>query len=333
MADLTTTYLGLALENPIIAGASILTQNMDSIRKIEDSGAAALVVASLFEEQIQLDHLKMSEDIAQYEDWHAEMTSIFPQLEHSGPESHLMWVRRAKEAVDIPVIASLNAVNKDTWVEWAKRLADTGVDALELNFFALPKDFDVSAEEIEAAQIDALREVKKSVKIPISVKLSPYYTSPLQFIKRLDEIGVNGVVLFNRFFQPKIDIVNEQNDLSFNLSSENDHRIALRFAGILHGHVKASVCANNGIHTSTNVIELLLAGADAVQVVSTLFMNSISHIGTMLGEIEEWMKHKEYQKVSDFRGKLSKDKNPDDWAFTRGQYVMTLLKAKDYLRK
>lgn len=333
MADLTTTYMGLALENPIIAGASILTQNMDSIRKIEDSGAGALVIASLFEEQIQLDHLKMSEDIAQYDDWHAEMTSIFPHVEHSGPESHLMWVRRAKEAVDIPVIASLNAVEKDTWVEWAKRLADTGVDGLELNFFSLPKDFDLSSGEIEAAQIDALREVKKSVSVPISVKLSPYYTSPLHFIKRLDEVGVNGVVLFNRFFQPKIDITGERNDLSFNLSSENDHRIALRFAGILHGKIKASICANNGIHTSANVIELLLAGADVVQVVSTLFMNSIAHIGTMVRELDGWMEQKGYGKLSDFRGKMSKDRNPDDWAFTRGQYVMTLLKAKEYLQK
>lgn len=329
----TTTYMGLALENPIIAGASILTQNMESIRKIEDSGAGALVVASLFEEQIQLDHLKMSEDIAQYDDWHAEMTSIFPQLEHSGPEAHLLLVRRAKEAVDIPVIASLNAVNKDTWVEWARRLADTGADGLELNFFALPKAFDVSAQEIEDAQVDALREVRKSVKIPISVKLSPYYTSPLNFIKRLDDIGVNGFVLFNRYFQPKIDIVGERNDLSFNLSSENDHRIALRFAGILYGHIKASICANNGIHTSTNVIELLLAGADVVQVVSTLFTNSIGHIATMVSEIEDWMERKEYRTIADFKGKMSKDKNPDDWAYTRGQYVMTLLKAKDYIRK
>ena len=333
MADLTTTYMGLALENPIIAGASILTQNMDSIRKIEDSGAGALVIASLFEEQIQLDHLKMSEDIAQYDDWHAEMTSIFPQLEHSGPDSHLMWVRRAKEAVDIPVIASLNAVNKDTWVEWAKRLAETGVDGLELNFFALPKDFDLSAADIENAQIEAVREVRKSVKIPISVKLSPYYTSPLNFIKKLDEVGVNGFVLFNRYFQPKIDVATEHNDLSFNLSSENDHRIALRFAGILHGHIKASICANNGIHTSQNAIELLLAGADVVQVVSTLFRNSIEYIGTMVSEIEDWMNNKEYQNIADFKGKMSKDKNPDDWAYTRGQYVMTLLKAKDYLRK
>ena len=332
MADLTTSYMGLALENPIIAGASSLTQNVDSIRKLEDAGAAALVISSLFEEQIQLDHLKMSEDIAQYDDWHAEMTSVFPRLEHSGPDSHLMWVRRAKEAVDIPVIASLNAIHAATWVEWAKRLADTGVDALELNFFALPREFDARSEEIEDQQVEALEGVKRQVAIPISVKLSPYYTSPLHFIRRLDAIGVDGFVLFNRFFQPKIDIDAERNDLSFNLSSENDHRISLRFAGILYGKIKASICASNGIHTAENAIELLLAGADVVQVVSTLFKNSVGYLRTMAEEIERWMDKKGYAGIEDFRGKMSKEKNPDDWAYTRGQYVMTLLRAQDYLK-
>lgn len=332
MADLTTSYMGLALENPIIAGASSLTQNVDTIRKLEDAGAAALVISSLFEEQIQLDSLKLSEDIAQFEDWHAEMTSVFPRLEHSGPDAHLMWVRRAKEAVDIPVIASLNAVYLDTWVEWAMRLAETGVDGLELNFFALPKDFDRSAEAIESEQAEAVAEVKKAVGIPISVKLSPYYTSPLQFIKRLDATGVDGFVLFNRFFQPRIDVETEANDLSFNLSSENDHRIALRFAGILYGKIRASICASNGIHSSANVLELLLAGADAVQVVSTLFKNPITYIRTMTDEIERWMDSRGYGLIKDFKGKMSKDRNPDDWAYNRGQYVMTLLHAKEYLK-
>lgn len=332
MADLTTSYMGLALENPIIAGASSLTQNVDTIRKLEDGGAAALVISSLFEEQIQLDSLKLSEDIAQFEDWHAEMTSVFPRLEHSGPDAHLMWVRRAKEAVDIPVIASLNAVYLDTWVEWAKRLAETGVDGLELNFFALPKDFERSAEAIEAEQAEAVAAVKKAVRIPVAVKLSPYYTSPLHFIKRLDSTGVDGFVLFNRFFQPRIDVENEANDLSFNLSSENDHRIALRFTGILHGKIRASICASNGIHSSGNIIELLLAGADAVQVVSTLFKNPISYIRTMTDEIERWMDNRGYGLIKDFKGKMSKDRNPDDWAYNRGQYVMTLLHAKEYLK-
>jgi dihydroorotate dehydrogenase (fumarate) len=333
MANMTTRYMGLALENPIIAGASTLTQNLDTIRKLEDSGAAAVVIASLFEEQIQLDSLKLTEDLAAYDDRHAEMTSIYPRIDHAGPDAHLMWVRRAKEAVDIPVIASLNAVTAETWVEWAQRLAETGVDGLELNFFALPKDFDVDSEQIENAQVEALKSVRAKVSLPISVKLSPFYTSPLRFIRRLDEIGVNGLVLFNRFFQPKIDVERERSDLSFNLSNDNDHRLALRFAGILSGKIDASICASNGVHTAHNVLEMLLAGADAVQVVSTLFRNSVAYLSTMLEEIQRWMESRGYTALADFRGKLSKANNPDGWAYTRGQYVMTLLRAKDYLKR
>jgi len=333
MADLSTSYMGIALENPVVAGASTLTSNMDSIRKLEDAGAGALVTSSLFEEQIQLDHLKMSEDMAKYDDWSAEMTSIFPKLEHSGPDAHLTWVRRAKEAVDIPVIASLNAVNRTTWVDWAEKLAQTGVDGLELNFYATPKDWNARSEGIEEEQVEAVKEVKRRVKIPVAVKLSPFYTSPLSFIRALDEVGVDGLVLFNRLFQPKIDIESERSDLSFNLSSENEHRLALRFAGILHGEVKASVCASGGIQSAANIIELLLAGADIVQVASVLFMKTASYLGTMLEEIEGWMERKGYTSVAEYRGKLDKRHNPDDWAYNRGQYVMTLLNAKEYLQR
>ncbi len=333
MADLSTSYMGIALENPVVAGASTLTSNMDSIRKLEDAGAGALVTNSLFEEQIQLDHLKMSEDLAKYDDWSAEMTSIFPKLEHSGPEAHLAWVQRAKEAVDIPIIASLNAVNRTTWVDWAEKLAQTGVDGLELNFYATPKDWNARSESIEEEQVEAVKEVKQRVKIPVAVKLSPYYTSPLSFIRALDKVGVNGLVLFNRLFQPKIDIETERSDLSFNLSSENEHRLALRFAGILHGEVKASVCASGGIQSASNIIELLLAGADTVQIASVLFMRSVGYLGTMIEEIEGWMERKGYASVSEFRGRLDKSHNPDDWAYNRGQYVMTLLNAKEYLQR
>lgn len=333
MADLTASYMGIALENPIIVGASTLTSNMDTIRKLEDAGAGALVTNSLFEEQIQLDHLKMSEDLAKYDDWHAEMTSIFPKLEHSGPDAHLMWVRRAKEAVDIPVFASLNAVNRATWAEWAEKLAQTGVDGLELNFYASPKDWSASPQSIEEEQLQAVREVKKRVNIPVSVKLSPYYTSPLSFVRALDGAGTDGLVLFNRLFQPKIDVDNERSDLSFNLSSENEHRLALRFAGILHGKVKASVCASGGIQSASNIIELLLAGADVVQVVSALFQRSIGFLTTMIEEIDGWMERKGYNSLADFRGKLDREHNPDDWAYNRGQYVMTLLNAAEYLKR
>ena len=333
MADLGAKYLGLELKNPIIAGASALTSNMQTITRIADAGAGALVVASLFEEQVQLSQYQLEEELHQNDNLNAEMTNMFPSVEHAGPEEHLSWVRQAKESVDIPVIASLNAVNRETWVEYAKKLEATGVDALELNFYSMPLDYAVDAGSVEDEHVETLKEIKAAVALPISVKLSSFYTSPLNFIKRLDEVGVDGFVLFNRLFQPKVNIQTEANDLSFNLSVENDHRLALRYAGMLHGEITGSICANNGIHTSGNVVETILAGADVVQLVSTLFRNKIEHIETMVTELSAWMEKKSYASLSDFRGKLSKKNNPDPWAYTRAKYVKVLRSPGQYMVK
>ena len=333
MADLKTRYLGMELKNPVIAGASVLTSNMKTIKKIEESGAAALVISSLFEEQIQISSARLEADLEQYDDLTAEMITVFPKIEHAGASEHLMWVRRAKESLEIPVIASLNAVNRETWVEYAGQLADCGVDALELNFYSLPKDFDRSAADIEKEQIDTLAEVKSKIRIPIAVKLSSFYTSPLHFIKELDKVGVDGFVLFNRLFQPKINIEKETNDLAFNLSNPSDHRMALRFAGLLYGKIGGSICANNGIHTAEHAVEVMLAGADAVQVVSTLFKNKIGYLGTMAAQIGEWMDSRGYAKVDDFRGNMSSERNPDPWAYNRGQYIKVLQRPGLYMQK
>jgi dihydroorotate dehydrogenase (fumarate) len=333
MADLRCKYLGLELKNPVVAGASALTKNIQTIKRIEEAGAAALVITSLFEEQVQLSNYQLDEALQANDDSFAEMTSMFPSVEHAGPQEHLMWVKRAKEAVDIPVIASLNAVNKETWIEYAKKLEDTGVDALELNFYSLPLDFDRDAAAVETDQIEILANIKKSVKIPISVKISSFFTSPLNFIKRLDGVGVDGFVLFNRLFHPKINIEGESNDLSFNLSTPNDHRLPLRFAGMLHGNLGGDVCASNGIHTSVEAIEVLLAGAQVFQMVSTLFKNKIEYIEVVLEEIADWMGTKGYASIEDFRGKMSKDNNPDPWAYTRAKYVKVLRQAGQYMVK
>ena len=333
MADLRCKYLGLELKNPVVAGASALTKNIQTIKRIEEAGAAALVITSLFEEQVQLSNYQLDEALQANDDSFAEMTSMFPSVEHAGPQDHLMWVKRAKEAVDIPVIASLNAVNKETWIEYAKKLEDTGVDALELNFYSLPLDFDRDAAAVETDQIEILANIKKSVKIPISVKISSFFTSPLNFIKRLDGVGVDGFVLFNRLFHPKINIEGESNDLSFNLSTPNDHRLPLRFAGMLHGNINGDVCASNGIHTSVEAIEVLLAGAQVFQMVSTLFKNKIEYIEVVLEEIADWMGTKGYASIEDFRGKMSKDNNPDPWAYTRAKYVKVLRQAGQYMVK
>lgn len=333
MANLQSSYMGIDVRSPLIVGACSLTAHMESIKRVADMGAGALVIKSLFEEEIQLEKYKMEEDIEMYDDWHAEMTDIFPDMEHSGPEEHLMWVRKAKEAVDIPVIASLNALSHQTWVDWSKRLEETGVDGLELNFFSIPVDFDQSAEEIEAAQLKALKEIKKNVKIPVSVKLSQFYTSPLDIVRKMDKAGVDGFVLFNRLFHPSFNIEKETMRYPFNLSVPEDHRLPLRFTGLLSGQIKGSICTSNGIHSGKDAVEVLLAGANVFQVVSTLYRNSPKVIPQILKEIEEWMDQKGYKSVDDFRAKLSADKNPDRFAYRRAQYVKMLLHADDYVKR
>jgi len=332
MTDLKTNYMGIELKNPIIAGASSLTSHMDSIRKVEDAGVGALVIKSLFEEQIQLESYKMKEDLHKDDDLYAEMLSIFPDLEHAGPDDHLHWVRKAKEETSIPVIASLNAVNRQTWIEYAQKLEETGVDGLELNFYRLPIEFDVDARTVEKEQVDAVTEVVQNVDIPVSVKLSPYYTSPLYFIKQLDKVGVKGFVLFNRLFQPSININREENDYSLNLSNSNDYRLALRFSGLLHEQINGSICASNGVNSTENLIKVLLAGADAVQMVSALYSHSIVIVPKILGELKEWMGDKNYSTLKDFRGKLSYAKNSKPEVYTRAQYAKALLHPEKYIQ-
>ena len=330
MATLTTHFMGLALTNPIIAGSCDLTSNVDSIKRIEQAGAGALVLKSLFEEQIQLERFRLEEDMHADDNLYSEMTSIFPKMEHAGPKEHLMWVKKAKAAVRIPVIASLNAVNPATWVEYARLLADQGVDALELNFFATPRDFDVEAARIEEEQIEAVQAIRQAVAIPLAVKLSLFYSNPLHFISRLDKEGVNGLVLFNRFFQPDINPDDESMVLPFNFSEQVDSRLPLRFAGLLHGKVKADVCATTGIMTGKDVARMILAGASAVQVVTALYKNGVKSLASMSDELSRWMDAKSYADTGSFRGKLSAQKAKDPWIYTRAQYAKMLLSPKEF---
>ena len=332
MANLQTSYMGIELKNPIVAGASELTRNIESIKKLEEAGAAALVTKSLFEEQVQLERFKLEEQATMYDDRHAQMTSLFPQMDHSGPQEHLMWVKKSKEAVSIPVIGSLNCVNHDTWVEYAKMMQDTGVDGLELNFYASPRDIAASGVSVEDEQVAAAEAVVKAVSIPVGVKLSVFYSNPLNVISRFDGVGVKGAVLFNRLFQPDIDVDKEKNTLPFNLSSNIDSRLPLRFAGLLYGDIQADVCSSTGIFDGKDVVKMLLAGAQCVQVVSTLFVNKMTHIQPMLKDIESWMDGKGYAGLADFRGKMSKKKSKDPWTYERAQYVKLLFEAETIIK-
>ena len=329
MANLKTTYMGLELKNPFIAGASGHTANLDLIKQLEEAGAAAIVTASLFEEQIQYERFRLEEDLHRFDNLYAEMTDFFPQVKHAGPKEHLAWVKKAKQGVGIPVIASLNAVNRKIWSEWAVQLEDTGADGLELNFYATPSSFDQSSMDVEQEQIEILGEIKNKVKVPVSVKLSPFYSNPLHFIKKLDEVGVKGFVLFNRLFQPDIDVENETNLYRHNLSTEVEQEAPLRYAGLLHGNIRGDVCANSGILSGKDAVKLILAGASCVQVVSTLYKNKISSLPNLIKEAESWMDGKGYKDLEAFRGKMSAKNNSDPGFYRRAQYVKHLIKA-DY---
>jgi dihydroorotate dehydrogenase (fumarate) len=333
MADLTTKYMGLNLKNPIIVGASNLVQNLSMIKKIEEAGASAIVYKSLFEEQIELERLQLSEELNQYNERHAEMISLFPDIEHAGPTEHLMNLRKTVEAVNIPVIASLNCMFEDTWVEYAKAIEQTGVNGIELNFYAVPGDFKKEEKAIINEQLDIINQVKKNLKIPVSVKLSPFYTNVLNVIQVMYYEGVDGFVLFNRLFQPDVDIEKEEHHFPYNLSHEDDNRMALRFAGLLYGEIRGSICSNTGILSGGDVVKMLLAGADCVQVVSTIYKNGAEQITKMLVEIDEWMERKNYGKIEDFKGKLSRKSLKDPFVYKRAQYIDILMKSEEIFKK
>jgi dihydroorotate dehydrogenase (fumarate) len=333
MINLKTKYLGIELKNPLVVGASYLVSNTDNLKQIEDAGAAAIVYKSLFEEQIQLERVQMDNDLDEYNDRNAEMVTLFPHVEHAGPEEHLHNIRKAKESVSIPVFASLNAVYMQTWVEYAKLLEQAGVDGLELNFYSVPKKTDITGSAIEKQQIEVLTELKKTVKIPISVKLSPYYSNTLNFISELEKTGVNGLVLFNRFYQPDIDIDAISHVAGHATSSSDESKLAMRYAGLLYGNVKSTIIGNSGIHQGSDIIKLILAGADAVQVVSTIYQHKIPHITKMLKDVEAWMYEKHFNTLADFKGKLSQKNTNDPFVYQRAQYIDLLLKSGDLFNK
>lgn len=333
MADLSVTYMGIKLKNPLILGASNLVTKPDVIKQIEEAGIGAIVYRSLFEEQIQLENLQMDEELSEYENRNAEMTNLFPGLEHAGPKEHLYNVEKLVKSVDVPVFASLNAIYEPTWVEYAKELEKTGVAGLEINLYAVPGYFEVEGASIEEKQVQVVKAVKQAVSIPVSVKISLFYTNPLNFIKKVDEAGADGYVLFNRFFQPEIDIEKEEYFYPWELSNPKDHMVGLRYAGLLHGNVDGSVCVSRGIYDGNDVIKMILAGADVVQMVSTIYRNSPSVVSDILIDLNRWMDDKGYKSLDDFRGKLSRKNLKDPFTYQRAQYVDILMKSEAIFKK
>jgi dihydroorotate dehydrogenase (fumarate) len=323
--DLSTTYMGMKLKNPVVPSASPLSKDLGNIRRMEDAGASAIVIYSLFEEQITHESMQMYYHMTHGTESFSEALSYFVDMQkyNYGPEEYLEHIRRAREAVNIPIIASLNGASNNGWVQYAKKIQETGVAGLELNMYYVAADPNETSEHLEERYLNIVRSIK-NLKIPIAVKLSPFFTSFSHMAKRLDDAGANALVLFNRFYQPDIDLEKLEVVPNVKLSTPQAMRLPLRWVAILHGKIKASLAATGGIHTHLDAIKMLMAGADVTMVCSTLLQNGIGRVSEILRGMEEWMKEHEYESVEQMKGSMSQKSVADPAAFERANYMKAL---------
>jgi dihydroorotate dehydrogenase (fumarate) len=328
--DLTTRYLGLKLKNPIVPSASPLSYTIDGMKQLEDAGASAIVMYSVFEEQIAHETSELLHYLSQGTESYSEAISYFPDVQqyNTGPDEYLELIKKAKEALEIPVIGSLNGVSVGGWTDYAKKIQDAGADALELNVYYIPTDIKVPGTEIEHQYIELLKSIKKSIRIPVAVKLSPYFSAMANMAKNLDNAGADALVLFNRFYQPDIDLETLEISPCVNLSSSQEMRLPLRWIAILYGHVKANLAATSGIHDAEGVLKMLMAGADVTMMCSALLKHGPDHIKKVLRDMEKWMTENEYNSVSQMKGSLSQKSVADPAAFERANYMKSLYSYK-----
>jgi len=324
--DLSTRYLGLELENPFVVGASPLADDVDAARRLEDAGASAIVMRSLFEEQIVREQVAAFLHTEMHGESFAEAVSYFPSPSRFvfGPEEYLDHLRRLKEALGIPVIASLNGSSPGGWMDYPPLMEKMGADAIEINLYPLALDPEVSGAALEESSLQAIREVRRAVRIPVAVKLSPFYSSLAHFGRRLDLEGVNGLVLFNRFYQPDIDVENLQVRESLQLSSASELPLRLRWVAALCGKIKASLAVTGGVHNATDVVKSVMAGADAVQLVSALLRHGPARLKGLRAELEQWLAEHEWNGLRDMRGNMSLIRCPDPGVYERANYMMIL---------
>ncbi len=325
MADLRTSYMGIALKNPIIVGSSPLSTRVGTVQAMEASGAAAVVLKSLFEEQVRIDAAAFERDLAEHDETSAEAISMFPHLEHAGTRTHVYWVSEARKAVKIPLIASINCVTKVEWAEYAKALEGAGVDGIELNLYSAVNDLGVTAADIENRELEILNEVRNAVRIPIGIKLHPFYTNLLNVVSRFEEAGADGFVMFNRLFQPDIDVDAEVKKARYLETDSRDSLLPMRWIALLTNRLRAGIAASTGISSGRDMAKMILAGARATQVVGAIIREKPAHIGKMLDELRAWMDSHGYANIEDFRGKLARLNPNDTWGFTTSQYVEGLL--------
>jgi dihydroorotate dehydrogenase (fumarate) len=328
--DLSTTYLGLKLKNPIVPSASPLSKSIDKIKEMEDAGASAIVMYSLFEEQLTHEALELHHYTSITKDQNAEATSYFPEADeyYLGPEEYLEQIRKAKEAVNIPVIGSLNGSTPGGWTDFAKKIEQTGADALELNVYLLAADLNKTSADIENIYLDILSSVKSTVSIPVAMKISPYFSSLAGFAKQLDDKGADGLVLFNRFYQPDIDLEELEVIPNVLFSSPQSMRLPLRWIAILYGKIKADLAATSGIHSAEDVLKMMMVGASVTQIFAALHMFGIGHIKSMLNDIEDWMEKHEYESIEQMRGSMSHKSVANPAAFERANYMKALNSFK-----
>lgn len=324
--DFSTNYLHKKLRSPLVVSANPLTERVDNLKRMEDAGAGAIVLYSLFEEQLRQEELTLDHHLNFGTESYAEATSYFPEpLEyHTTADAYLNHIRKAKESLEIPVIASLNGSTAGGWTLFAEKIEQAGADALELNLYSIPSDPHLTAEEIELSYLTTISWVKNAIKIPVAVKLSPFFTNLANFATQLDKLGADAMVLFNRFYQPDIDLENQTVFPHLILSTSHDLRLPLRWIAMLHGRVKADLAATSGIHTGYDAIKALMAGANATMMASALLRYGIDHISTVEAEMRHWMEENEYDSVVQMQGSVSQVNCANPAEFERAQYMKAL---------
>ncbi len=324
--DLKTKYLGLELKNPIVPSASPLSKNLDSMKRLEDAGASAIVMYSLFEEEIAHESEELDHYLHYGTESFAEALTYFPKVEEYNlePDSYVELIRKAKESLSIPVIPSLNGITPGGWIKYARHFEDAGADAMELNVYYIPTDPRLSAFDVEGRYMNVISNVRDSVSIPLAVKLSPYFTSLSSFAQRVVGGGANGLVMFNRFYQPDMDVNELEVVPNVTMSDSSDIRLPLRWIAILYGKVKASLAATSGVHTAEDVLKLVMAGADVTMMCSALLEHGPKHIEKVLGDLTKWMEEHEYESIEQMKGSMSQKSVADPAAFERANYVKAL---------
>lgn len=324
--SLSTNYLGLPLKNPLVASSSPLSHTVESIQRLEDAGASAVVMYSLFEEQITFDSLYIDHYLRNHTNSFAESLSYFPEMDSYNvwPDEYLNLIRRAKESVDIPIIGSLNGVSIGGWTNYAGLIEDAGADALELNIYYVPTSLEITGREVEDIYVDMLRQVKRSVTIPVAIKLSPFFSSVANMSKRLVDHGADGLVLFNRFYQPDLDLEKLEVAPRLVLSNSDELRLPLRWVAILYGRLMADFAITTGIHSRDDVLKGLMAGAKVTMMASELLQNGLRRIKEILRELEQWMDEREYISIAQMIGSMSQQHCAEPAAFERANYMKTL---------